>query len=80
MENVSSLGRADRPGDRAPRWSRQARCAGHEVSVAVVDVSSRESVHALVAMATGMGDIVGLIHAGVSPSQASPETILHVDL
>ena len=31
--------------------------------------------------ATGIGEIVGLIHAaGVSPSQASPETILHVDL
>jgi NAD(P)-dependent dehydrogenase (short-subunit alcohol dehydrogenase family) len=42
----------------------------------------RESlVHALAAKAAGLGDVVGLIHAaGVSPSQASPETILHVDL
>ena len=38
-------------------------------------------MHALVGQATGIGEIVGLIHAaGVSPSQASPETILHVDL
>ena len=55
--------------------------AGYEVSVATVDVSSREAVHALVEMAAGLGDVTGLIHAaGVSPSQASPETILRVDL
>jgi len=46
-----------------------------------VDVSSRESVHALVETATGLGQVTGLIHAaGVSPSQASPETILLIDL
>jgi hypothetical protein len=34
-----------------------------------------------VGTATGIGEIVGLIHAaGVSPSLASPDTILHVDL
>ena len=55
--------------------------AGYEVGVATVDVSSRQAVHALVEHASGMGDVVGLIHAaGVSPSQASPDTILHVDL
>ena len=55
--------------------------AGYEVRVATVDVSSRQAVHALVEHASGMGDVVGLIHAaGVSPSQASPDTILHVDL
>jgi short-subunit dehydrogenase len=55
--------------------------AGYEVRVAPVDVSSRQAVHALVEHASGMGDVVGLIHAaGVSPSQASPDTILHVDL
>lgn len=32
-------------------------------------------------MATNLGEITGVIHAaGVSPSQASPETILKVDL
>lgn len=55
--------------------------AGFEVSTATVNVSSRSSVHALVATATAIGEVIGLIHAaGVSPSQASPATILNVDL
>ena len=55
--------------------------AGFEVGTATVDVSSRESVHALVQTATALGDVTGVIHAaGVSPSQASPQTILSVDL
>jgi len=55
--------------------------AGFEVSTTTVDVSSRASVHALVETATALGDITGVIHAaGVSPSQASPATILGVDL
>lgn len=55
--------------------------AGYEVSVAQVDVSSRGAVEALVETARALGDITGLIHAaGVSPSQASPATILKVDL
>lgn len=55
--------------------------AGFEVSTATVDISSRESVQALVARACAIGGINGLIHAaGVSPSQASPETIFQVDL
>ena len=55
--------------------------AGYEVSVETVDASSREAVHSLVEKASGIGDVSGLIHAaGVSPSQASPATILKVDL
>ncbi len=55
--------------------------AGFEVSTAIVDVSSRESVQSLIKTATAIGHITGLIHAaGVSPSQASPSTILKVDL
>jgi len=55
--------------------------AGFEVSTATVDVSSRQSVHALVVTATAIGSITGVIHAaGVSPTQASPATILKVDL
>ena len=51
------------------------------MSVATVDVSSRETVHRLAKTAAGLGDVTGLIHAaGVSPSQASPSTILKVDL
>jgi NAD(P)-dependent dehydrogenase (short-subunit alcohol dehydrogenase family) len=55
--------------------------AGFEVSTANVDVASRESVRALVQAARTIGSITGLIHAaGVSPTQASPATILKVDL
>lgn len=55
--------------------------AGFTVDTAVVDVSSRASVDALVVAATALGEVAGVIHAaGVSPSQASPETILKVDL
>jgi NAD(P)-dependent dehydrogenase (short-subunit alcohol dehydrogenase family) len=55
--------------------------AGYDVSVATLDASSREDVHALVETAIAHGDITALIHAaGVSPTQASPQTILRVDL
>ena len=55
--------------------------AGFEVSAKTVDVSSRASVHGLVEAAAALGDVSGLIHAaGVSPTQASPATILKVDL
>jgi NAD(P)-dependent dehydrogenase (short-subunit alcohol dehydrogenase family) len=55
--------------------------AGFNVSTAAVDVSSRASVQALVGAATELGQVFGVIHAaGVSPSQAPPETILKVDL
>ena len=55
--------------------------AGFNVTTATVDVSSRVSVHTLVEAATKLGEVSGVIHAaGVSPSQASPETILKVDL
>jgi NAD(P)-dependent dehydrogenase (short-subunit alcohol dehydrogenase family) len=57
------------------------RNAGFDVSTTTVDVSSRESVHALVENAMARGDITGLVHAaGVSPSQAPIEAILAVDL
>ena len=55
--------------------------AGFDVSTTVVDVSSRQSVHTLVETATAIGTVTGVIHAaGVSPTQASPATILKVDL
>jgi NAD(P)-dependent dehydrogenase (short-subunit alcohol dehydrogenase family) len=54
---------------------------GFDVNAETVDVSSRESVHVLVEKATAVGDVTGVVHAaGVSPSQASPATILAVDL
>ena len=55
--------------------------AGFDVSAATVDVSSRSSVQALVGTASARGEVFGVIHAaGVSPTQAKPETILKVDL
>ena len=55
--------------------------AGFEVRTAIVDISSRESVHALIETATSLGSVTGVIHAaGVSPTQASPAAILRVDL
>jgi NAD(P)-dependent dehydrogenase (short-subunit alcohol dehydrogenase family) len=55
--------------------------AGFDVQTTTVNIASRESVSALVALATSLGAVTGLVHAaGVSPSQATPETILKVDL
>ena len=55
--------------------------AGFEVSTAVVDVSKRSDVVALAQKAAALGEVTGLVHAaGVSPTQASPKTILTVDL
>jgi len=51
------------------------------VSTTTVDVSSRDSIQQLLGAAARLGEITGVIHAaGVSPSQASPRTILAVDL
>jgi NAD(P)-dependent dehydrogenase (short-subunit alcohol dehydrogenase family) len=72
---------ADLRQDNVDAAAKVLRDAGFEVSAAIVDVSSRQSVHALVETATADGTIIGLIHAaGVSPTQASPATILKVDL
>ena len=72
---------ADISLENADAAARTLTDAGFEVSTATVDVSSRASVQALVALATSLGDVSGVVHAaGVSPSQASPETILRVDL
>jgi NAD(P)-dependent dehydrogenase (short-subunit alcohol dehydrogenase family) len=72
---------ADLREENAKAAAETLKNAGYEVSVATADASSRSSIHTLVEKATALGDVVGLIHAaGVSPSQASPATILKVDL
>lgn len=72
---------ADLRQDNAEAAAKGLADAGFEVSTAIVDVSSRASVHALVDTATALGTVTGLIHAaGVSPSQAAPAAILKVDL
>ena len=71
---------ADLSQENADAAAKTLSEAGFEVTK-TVDVSSRGSVEALVAKAGSLGDVHGVIHAaGVSPSQASPETILKVDL
>ena len=68
---------ADLRQENADAAAKVLNDAGFEVSVATVDASSRSSVHELVENAQALGEITGLIHAaGVSPSQASPGTIL----
>lgn len=55
--------------------------AGYDVQPFVMDLSSRSSVTGLISRAQEYGEISALINAaGVSPSQASVETILNVDL
>ena len=72
---------ADLRRENADAAAEVMRDAGFDVHTATVDVSSRESVHTLVQTATTLGDVTGVIYAaGVSPSQASPATILAVDL
>lgn len=55
--------------------------AGFDVTTLEMDLSSRESIQNLIAEAQKYGEIAMLVNAaGVSPSQASIETILKVDL
>ncbi len=55
--------------------------AGFDAEPFEMDLSSRESIKAMIAKAQEFGEIKYLVNgAGVSPSQASIETILKVDL
>ena len=66
---------ADINNENAEKAAATLSRAGLEVSTSFVDVSSRTSVLSLINVAEDFGDIIGLIQtAGVSPSQASPET------
>jgi NAD(P)-dependent dehydrogenase (short-subunit alcohol dehydrogenase family) len=72
---------ADVRAENAEAAAKTLSEAGFEVKTAQVDVSSRESVHALAELAASLGPVKGVIHAaGVSPTQATPQTILKVDL
>lgn len=72
---------ADLQQQNAEAAAKTLNDAGFNVTATVVDVSSRTSVEELVKTASALGDIQGVIHAaGVSPSQASPQLILKVDL
>ncbi|MGT2786604.1 SDR family NAD(P)-dependent oxidoreductase, partial [Streptococcus loxodontisalivarius] len=55
--------------------------AGYDVETVEMDLSSRESIKAMIALGQTFGPIKYLVNgAGVSPSQASIETVLKVDL
>lgn len=72
---------ADLRLENADAAARVLRDAGFDVETTVVNVAHRDAVEALAAQAQSMGTVMGVIHsAGVSPSQASVETILNVDL
>jgi NAD(P)-dependent dehydrogenase (short-subunit alcohol dehydrogenase family) len=72
-------------GDRSPDHARDAAKllteAGFDVEAVEADLSSRESIKNFIQKAQQFGPIKMLINgAGVSPSQASIESILKVDL
>jgi NAD(P)-dependent dehydrogenase (short-subunit alcohol dehydrogenase family) len=72
---------ADLKQENADTAAKTLSDAGYDVSTALVDVSSRSSIEALIELARAQGDILNLIQAaGVSPSQATPAVILKVDL
>lgn len=71
----------DKNSENANAIARTMNQAGFDASPVEMDLSSRDSILNLIAEAQGYGDISMLVNAaGVSPSQASIETILNVDL
>lgn len=72
---------ADKKESNARTMAETLRNAGFDATPDSVDISSRDSVLRLIDKALSMGRLTTLINAaGVSPSQASIETILAVDL
>ena len=72
---------SDKSIDNASKISMCMREAGFDTLEWQTDIASRESILQLLAKAQEYGDISDLINAaGVSPSQASIQTILNVDL
>lgn len=71
----------DKKMENAQRISRTMNEAGFDTEPMEMDLSSRESIKALIAEAQGYGPVIMLVNAaGVSPSQAPIEAILKVDL
>lgn len=72
---------ADKRRENADRIAETMATAGFDVAVVEMDLASRGSIQGCVDTARQFGEIVHLVNAaGVSPSQASVETILAVDL
>lgn len=71
----------DRSMDNAHAIATIMTNAGFDIEPVQMDLSSRDSILRLIDKATTLGNVSHLINsAGVSPSQASVETILKVDL
>lgn len=71
----------DRKKENAVEIARIMTRAGFDAVPVEMELSSRESVRTMLATALSYGDLMMLVNAaGVSPSQASVETILQVDL
>ena len=72
---------ADKSREHAENIAGIMREAGFDVTAEVTDISSRDSILNLIGTAQSFGDVTMLVNAaGVSPSQASIEAILSVDL
>jgi len=71
----------DRRKENADSICKVMNEAGFDAVAVEMDLSSRKSIQGMIKTAQGYGDITMLVNAaGVSPSQASIETILKVDL
>ena len=71
----------DKSADNAAAIARIMNEAGFDCETCEMDLSSRESIRRFIELGRHHGDITMLVNAaGVSPSQASIETILKVDL
>lgn len=71
----------DKKLENAQAIAKTMNDAGYDVTPVVTDISSRESILALIAEGQKYGPITMLVNgAGVSPSQAPIEAILKVDL
>lgn len=71
----------DKSAENARAIAKVMNDAGFDVEPVEMDLSSRESILALIETAKGYGGITMLVNgAGVSPSQAPVEAILKVDL
>ena len=71
----------DKSIGNAEKIAKQMNAAGFDTLAVEMDLSSRRSIRNLIAEAQNEGEIAMLVNAaGVSPSQASIETILKVDL
>ncbi|MEU6251325.1 SDR family oxidoreductase [Streptomyces sp. NPDC047043] len=72
---------ADYSDKAAEAAAGRLRGEGHDVTTRVTDVSDRDAVETLADVAAALGPVTQVVHtAGVSPTQASMERILHVDL